>query len=121
MSLTNFFLILTGVIFNAFAQLSLKAGAEKIGYLDINSNIISSIKLAVNLPIFIGLIFYAISVAIWIIALSRVPVSIAYPLLSLGYIVVSILAYIYFNEPLTIYKFMSMSVIIFGVYLLSRS
>jgi multidrug transporter EmrE-like cation transporter len=121
MSLVNFFLILTGVIFNAFAQLALKAGAEKIGYLDANSNIISSLKLAINLPIFIGLLCYAISVGVWVVALSRVQVSIAYPILSLGYIVVSILAYFYFNEPLSTHKFISMLVIIFGVYLLSRS
>jgi multidrug transporter EmrE-like cation transporter len=121
MNLVNFFIVITGVLFNAIAQIALKAGADKIGYIDANSNIISSLKLAINFPIFIGLFCYAISVGVWVIALSRVQVSIAYPILSLGYIVVSILAYFYFDEPLSIHKFISMFVIIFGVYLLSRS
>jgi multidrug transporter EmrE-like cation transporter len=121
MSLINFFIVLTGVLFNAAGQLALKAGAEKIGYLNIHSNFLLSLKAALNFPIFIGLFCYAISVGIWVIALSRVQVSIAYPMLSIGYIVVSLLAYVYFNEPITLAKFVAMLVIIFGVYLLSQA
>jgi multidrug transporter EmrE-like cation transporter len=113
--------VLFAVLFNALGQLALKAGAQKIGYLDSHSNILFALQSAFNLPILLGLFCYITSVAIWIVALSRVHVSLAYPMLSVGYIIVAICASLYFNEPLSLSKFIAIAIIICGVYLLSRS
>jgi len=58
---------------------------------------------------------------VWVLALSRAPVSIAYPMLSIGYIVNALLAYWLFGEPLHASKVAGIFVIIVGVYLLTRS
>jgi multidrug transporter EmrE-like cation transporter len=120
MTFNNILLIFFGVLFNAFAQLALKAGANKIGYISFDSKFSHVLISTFNFPILFGLLFYTISVVIWIVALSRVPVSLAYPMLSLGYIFVSIFAYFFFNEPMTLNKTFAMIIIIFGIYLLTQ-
>ena len=73
------------------------------------------------MPLWAGLMCYAISVFLWLGALSRVPVSIAYPMLSIGYVVNAFAAALLFSEALTIYKMSGIALIIGGVLLLARA
>jgi multidrug transporter EmrE-like cation transporter len=89
MTAASFGLILTGVLLNAVAQLLLKAGTNALGV--ITPTVANALPLAGAIatnPHFLGgFACYGISVLVWILALSRVPVSIAYPMLSIGYVV----------------------------------
>ena len=89
MTMPTFLLILTGVLLNAGAQLLLKAGVAPLGALTVGWSTLLSTAFQVlgQWPIIAGLTCYVVSVAVWIIGLSRVEVSIAYPMLSLGYVV----------------------------------
>ena len=62
-----------------------------------------------------------ISVVVWIMALSRVEVSIAYPLLSVGYVVNAIAAYYLFGEAVTPMRLTGIAIIIVGVWVVARS
>ena len=62
---------------------------------------------------------YGISVLIWIMALSRVPVGIAYPMLSIGYVVNALAAWYLFGEALTSGRWLGIGFVIIGVYLLA--
>jgi multidrug transporter EmrE-like cation transporter len=53
-------------------------------------------------------------------ALSRVPVSIAYPMLSIGYVVSAIAAYFLFGEALGVTRWLGIGFIVVGVWLISR-
>ena len=112
MSLVNFAFILTGVLLNAGAQLLLKAGtnARPLG-----------IALAIEPHILAGLACYVVSVVVWVIALSKVPVSMAYPMLSIGYVVNAIAAYYLLGEALTPMRLAGIGVIIVGVFIVARS
>ena len=123
MTWAAFALILTGVLLNALAQLALKASVSDTGIisLDMQSLLSSAGSLASNLWLWLGLICYAISVVIWILALSRVDVSIAYPMLSIGYIVNAVAAWHLFDEPMNLGKVVGIGIIIVGVYVLARS
>jgi multidrug transporter EmrE-like cation transporter len=123
MSLSSFLLILTGVLLNAAAQLMLKAGANRIGpvNLDVESISIAARDLSLSAPIAGGIACYVLSVVIWIIALTRVEVSIAYPMLSIGYVVNAIAAWMLFSEALTPLRLTGIFVIIFGVCLVASS
>src|SRR5262249_51981722 len=114
--------LLTGILLNAGAQLLLKAGSARISHIGLNwSNLIPiSFQMAFNPYIMLGLTCYAISVVIWIGVLSRTPVSIAYPLVSLGYVINAIAAYFLFAEPLTTSKMSGIFFILLGVYLIAR-
>lgn len=116
-------LILLGVLLNAGAQLLLKAGMDKIGYFKFSlANLLPiAWQVALNPYIIGGLTCYVISVCVWLLALSRVEVSVAYPMLSIGYIVTAIAAYFWFHESLTLTRLLGIFVIILGVYLMSRT
>ena len=56
-----------------------------------------------------------------ILALSRVDVSIAYPMLSIGYVVNALAAWALFGEVLSAGKLAGIGIIILGVFVLARS
>ncbi len=116
-------LILAGVLLNAFAQILLKKGMLSIGYFEFNVQTFFPIikKVTVNSYILSGLASYVISVAIWLLVLARVEVSYAYPFLSVGYVVVTLVGYFIFQENLSWMRVIAISVIVVGVLLLSQS
>ncbi len=68
-----------------------------------------------------GIGCYVISVVVWILALSRVEVSIAYPMLSIGYVVNAIAAWYFLGEAVTPMRLVGIGIIIVGVYVVARS
>jgi multidrug transporter EmrE-like cation transporter len=58
---------------------------------------------------------------VWVIGLSKVPVSIAYPMLSIGYVINAIAAYYLLGESVTPMRFAGIGVIIVGVFIVARS
>ncbi|MEO8408974.1 MAG: SMR family transporter [Propionivibrio sp.] len=123
MKLVEFSLVLAGVLLNAFAQLFLKAGARQIGHFEFSLGNAWPVgrSLATSFPIIGGLTCYVVSVVIWILALSRVEVSIAYPMLSIGYVVNAGLAWFLFDEAVGPQRLIGIAVIIIGVILVARS
>jgi multidrug transporter EmrE-like cation transporter len=119
----SFSLLLTGVLLNAAAQLFLKAGTNRIGEFAFTlDNVLPvGMKLATNPPILAGLACYVVSLVVWILGLSRVPVSVAYPMLSLGYVVNAFLAWTLFGEALAVQKLLGIGFIMIGVVLVARS
>jgi multidrug transporter EmrE-like cation transporter len=115
-------LILTGVLLNAVAQLLLKAGSRAIAGVPVTvGNAWTLIeRVAINPPILGGLACYAISVVVWILALARVDVSVAYPMLSVGYVINAVAAWMLFGEQLSAARLAGIAVIIVGVWLVAR-
>ncbi len=118
-----FALVLTGVLLNASAQLLLKAGTNAVGHFEFHfSNAIPvGMKIAFQPYILGGMACYAVSLVVWIMALSRVPVSIAYPMLSIGYVINAVIAYYWLGEPLSMQKMLGIGIIIIGVVLVAKT
>jgi multidrug transporter EmrE-like cation transporter len=116
-------LVLTGVLLNAIAQLLLKAGAGSLANVELRASNAAAIasRLIFNLPIIAGLGCYVLSVVVWILALARVEVSVAYPMLSLGYVVNALAAWWLFNESLSGARLAGIGIILVGVWLVARS
>jgi multidrug transporter EmrE-like cation transporter len=123
MNALSFALVLFGVLLNAAAQLLLKAGTNVIGQFEFSAANLLPIgwKIATQPYIFAGLSCYVVSVAVWILALSRVEVSIAYPMLSIGYVVNAAAAYFLFGEAVGAQRLAGIGIIILGVYIVARS
>ena len=100
MTWTAFSFLFTGVLLNAGAQLLLKAGTNVLGVVTLTrDNWMGEFgRMAMEPHVLGGLACYGVSVIVWILGLSRVPVSIAYPMLSLGYVVNAIAAHYLFGE-----------------------
>ena len=120
-------LILSGVFLNAVAQLLLKAGVNNVtaavgSFAFSAENILPiGMRLATQWPIIGGLACYVLSVVVWILGLSRVDVSIAYPMLSIGYVLNALGAWWLFGEAMTAQRLAGIGIIIVGVYVLARS
>ena len=123
MNLATFGFIFTGVLLNAVAQLLLKAGTKAVGAIHITPDnwFDIGLKVATQLPIIGGLSCYVLSVVVWIIGLSRVDVSIAYPMLSLGYVVNALGAWYFLGETISMQRMLAMAVILVGVALMART
>lgn len=115
--------LLIGIALNATAQLMLKTGMDKIGHFEFAMKNIWPIALqvALNPYIVIGLACYGISVVVWLIGLSRVDVSVAYPLLSLGYVFITFAAYFILHENVSALRIVGVAVILVGIFLVTRS
>lgn len=123
MTLPTFSFILIGVLLNAGAQLLLKAGVNPLGPISIESATLLATmgRVLGQWPILAGLACYVLSVGVWIVALSRVDVSLAYPMLSLGYVVNALAAWWLFGEALGPMRCAGILVVLLGVFLMSRS
>jgi multidrug transporter EmrE-like cation transporter len=119
----QFALILAGVLLNAIAQLLLKAGSGTLAGVELraaNALMIAG-RLLTSMPIIAGLACYVLSVVVWILALSRVEVSVAYPMLSIGYVVNALAAWWLFGENLSGARLAGIGVILVGVWLVART
>lgn len=116
-------LILLGVLLNAAAQLCLKEGMRRIGHFEfVWTNLLPiGLQVAGNVFVLGGLLLYVVSVAVWLLVLSRVEVSFAYPLLSVGYIVNAVAGYYLFQENLSLPRITGILIICVGVYFVTRS
>jgi multidrug transporter EmrE-like cation transporter len=123
MSGVTWLLILTGVCLNAAAQLLLKVATRPLAQLSefgFDTLRYSILSLGTSLPFWAGMFCYGTSVCVWLAALSKAPVSTAYPMLSLGYIVVAAVSVLWLGETLTPAKVMGIALICVGVVLVSR-
>ena len=123
MSALSFFLLLTGVLLNAAAQLLLKAGTNAVGAFEFTAaNVIPvGTRLATSPGIVAGIGCYVVSVVVWILALSRTPVSIAYPMLSIGYLVNALGAWYWLGETVSATRVAGIGIIVLGVFMVARS
>jgi multidrug transporter EmrE-like cation transporter len=119
----SFSLVLAGVLLNAAAQLLLKAGTNAVGHFEFSAANIVPVGLRLALEPFIlsGVACYVVSLVVWIMALSRVEVSIAYPMLSIGYVINAVAAWYLFGESLTALRLTGIGFIVVGVFLVARS
>jgi multidrug transporter EmrE-like cation transporter len=117
-------LILTGVGLNAAAQLLLKLATRPLAHysrFDFQTLSMSVGILFRGWPFWTGMFCYAASVCVWLAALSKAPVSTAYPMLSLGYVVVAGVSTLWLGETLSPAKVLGIALICAGVVLVSRS
>jgi drug/metabolite transporter (DMT)-like permease len=123
LKLTDFSYLLCGVLLNAFAQLGLKAATRVTGPLVGGDVAIwkRGLELMAVPSLWLALGAYGLSVIVWLVGLSRVPVTQAYPLLSLGYVINIGLAWWLLGEIPNAQRLAGIGVIIVGVVLVARS
>lgn len=99
--------VIIGCIIGAFGSLYLKKGADKA-----SPNLF---KLITNYEIILGIMFYAVSVIMFIFALKGNPLSIIYPLVSTSYIWIAFFSIRFLDERMNLMKWLGIFYIVFGV------
>ena len=103
MTWSAFAFLMTGVILNAGAQLLLKAGTNALGVITLTRENWWDMfwRMSTQGHFVAGVACYMVSLVVWIMGLSRVPVSLAYPMLSLGYVINAVAAIVMMVSLLT--------------------
>ena len=115
--------ILISVLAGAVGQILLKKGMGSMGPLTLSMDQVGGIlwRIATNPYVVIGLLIYVCGTLFWLVALSRVDLSYAYPFASLSYVVMLAASYFIFHENITPMRLLGTVVICLGVILISRS
>jgi multidrug transporter EmrE-like cation transporter len=105
--------LLIGILIGVVGQLLLKHGmsrqpAFRFGEIGM---------LTRNLPVIGGICCYGLSTVIYLSVLARLDLSVAYPTVSLGYVLVIILSKVFFKEPVSLSRWMAAGIICIGVVL----
>jgi drug/metabolite transporter (DMT)-like permease len=123
MRAVDFAVLSCGVLLNALAQLGLKAATRVTGPLVVSGGGTWNRALdLITVPsLWFALSAYGLSVVVWLVGLSRVPVSQAYPMLSMGYVLNIGLAWWLLGEVPNAQRVIGIGVIVAGVWLVARS
>lgn len=116
-------LVLNGIFFTTLAQVLLKIGMQRFGAFEINAGTLWTVALqaATSWEIVLGIFCYGISLINWLIMLSRLDISFAYPMMSIGYVATALCAYFYLGEQLGPMRIAGTLVIMLGVWMISRT
>ena len=117
-------LILISISFVIVGQVCLKLGMSNMGELSFGglSEVASFLGKVATTPLIIfGFFLYVVASMIWLVVLSRVDLSFALPMMALSYVGVLVIAHFFLNENVTPLRWLGVSVICLGVFLLSRS
>ncbi|MBN1825115.1 MAG: EamA family transporter [Candidatus Eisenbacteria bacterium] len=117
----NLLMIIFCVGTGSLGQLSMKRGMKAVGEINAAQVLQKMSAAFVNPYVLAGLALYGISALVWMIVLSRVNLSYAYPMVSMGYVFVMIGSYYFFQEPVTMLRVLGTLVIVGGVILISQS
>ena len=120
-TLKNFLMIIFCVGTGSLGQLVMKYGMNAVGKIGAAQVVQKLSGAFLNPYVLGGLALYGISALVWMIILSRVNLSFAYPMVSLGYVFVVISSRYLFHEPVSALRLIGTLVICFGVFLISRS
>jgi multidrug transporter EmrE-like cation transporter len=123
MTAVTLMLAFASVSLNATAQIALRKAMLALGSLPVSpSNLIAFIAdMLLNLWFLLGMGCYAVSIGLWLVVLSKLEVSAAYPLLSIGYVITAVIGFFFMNESVGILRVSGIGLICAGLVLISRS
>lgn len=122
--LQSFLLILTSILLSVLGQYSLKVGAGRLGEVGVEQAgraAAIATAAATNPYLIAGLACYALGAVTWIMVLTRVPLSWAYPILALNQVLILLVAATFLGEHVSALRWGGVLLIITGVFLVSRS
>ena len=111
----NMILLLSSITLGSCGQVLMKVGATNAQI----SNPIAFLHTILNPFILVGLGAYVISSFIWLIVLTRLPLSVAYPFGALSYVFI-VVAAIFSGENVTIQRLLGVICIIIGILIVGR-
>jgi uncharacterized membrane protein len=111
--------ILTSVVGAVAVQMVLKTGARELGHLALTPATL--IAIAGNRYLWASILLGAFSAATWLMSLARVDLSFAFPMISLGYVFVTILSFLRFGEALSWNRLLGVCLVVAGVLMIASS
>jgi multidrug transporter EmrE-like cation transporter len=119
----SYILLGIAIITTVLSQLLFKQGMIILGHINFSiTNVLSLIVNIIKNPYLLtGLFFYGVSFLLWLIVLSKLKLSIVYPITSINFVLVILASYFLFGERLSIFQYSGISIIIIGVIMLAKT
>lgn len=107
------------IVISVAAQLMLKTGMAKLGSFQVSGDTLLYLFSMINPEIIGGLFFYASGVILWLLCLSKLDLSFAYPAATFQYVLIFVASWYFFSEQISWLRILGMLVIGTGVILIS--
>jgi len=117
----NYIILAISVLLAVCGQVLMKKGMMVFGTFPATEILFKLIPMFMNPWVFFGFACFGLSSIFWLIVLSRVPLSQAYPMVSVAYVLTALISMVFFKETVGALRWAGIFVIVFGVYLISRS
>ena len=125
MTINIILFIISSVSLSAFAQIVLKMGmsnAKVQNDLIIAANLFEKLYIALtNVYVVAGISMYLLSMILWLVVLSKIDVSVAYPFVGLGFIITMVLGFLLLNEQISAMRVMGTILVVCGVLMVSST
>ena len=118
----GYFYVFLTVFFTVYGQLILKWQVNEAGQLpvDLGGKVFFLFNLLLNPWILSGFVSAFVAAMFWMAAMTKLPLSHAYPFMSLAFVLVMFLSALIFYEPLTWAKVIGMVCIVVGIVIGSQ-
>ena len=117
----NYLILAISVLLAVAGQLLMKKGMLVFGSFPVSQLLYKLVPMFTNPFVFFGFACFGLSSIFWLVVLSRLPLSLVYPMVSVAYVVVAVASVIFFKENVSLVRWIGIFVIITGVLLISRS
>lgn len=117
-------LVLVSVSFSVMGQVALKAGMSQVGRIGSQAALAAGDlvwRVATTPFVLLGLACYALGAVAWLVVLSRLDLSFAYPFLALNFVLITVASRLVLGETVPMLRWLGVVVICFGVILVARS
>lgn len=122
--LVSVLLLVVSVTFAVAGQLTLKSAMDNVGRIGAKqvSNATETLKRVATEPrLWIGLTLFGISAAFWLVVLSRIPLSVAYPFVGISYILIVAFSRLFLNEHVPVLRWLGVFVVAIGIAIVGLS
>ncbi len=115
----HYIFLIAALIFNAVANILMKAGMRNAPAV---TDTMSTIKhYLTSWPLLLGIVLFAINILAYTQALSKIPISVAYPIMAgTGFAIISAAGYFLFSEKLSSIQIIGIVCILIGIILVAR-
>jgi multidrug transporter EmrE-like cation transporter len=117
----NYLIMIISILLAVAGQVLMKKGMMAFGTFPVSQLISKVIPMFLNPWVFFGFVCFGLSSIFWLVVLSRMQLSLVYPMVSVAYVLVAILSWYFFKENLSLVRWAGIALIILGVYFISRS
>lgn len=118
--MSNYIYLFISVCLGAMAQVALKKGVQTVGRMSITTFAPNIERIFFSPYIISGILLYGSSLIVWLIVLSRMELSRAYPFVSLGYMITFACGIVLLDEKMSYYKIFGLMFIVGGIFIMSR-
>ena len=117
----NYIIMAISIALAIVGQLLMKRGMMSFGTFPVSQLLVKLVPIFLNPWVFTGLVAFGLSSVFWLVVLSRMELSLVYPMVSVAYVIVALISWYFFKENLSVLRWAGIAAIIFGVILISRS